>query len=106
MIFKGKSHGYNWKYMNLDFCGEAGAKHINLGIIRIYMSFPGGASHKESAYNTGDPVLIPGSGRFPGESNSNPLPYSCLGNPMDRGDWQATVDGVAKSWAQLKWLSI
>ena len=40
---------------------------------------------------------IPGSGRFPGEGNGNPLQYCCLGNPMDRGAWQATVHGVAKS---------
>ena len=45
---------------------------------------------------------IPGSGRSPGEGNGNPLQYSCLGNPMDRGVWQATVHGVAKSWAQLR----
>ena len=41
---------------------------------------------------------IPGLGRSPGEGNGNPLQYSCLGNPMDRGAWQATVHGVAKSW--------
>ena len=41
---------------------------------------------------------IPGSGRFPGEGNGNPLQYSYLGNPMDRGAWQAIVQGVAKSW--------
>ena len=41
--------------------------------------------------------LIPGSGRFPGEGNGNPLEYSCLENPMDRGAWWATVDRVTKS---------
>ena len=41
---------------------------------------------------------VPGLGRSPGEGNGNPLQYSCLGNPMDRGAWQATVHGVAKSW--------
>ena len=41
--------------------------------------------------NAGDPGLIPGSGRSPGEGNSNPLHYSCMGNPMDRGAWWATV---------------
>ena len=41
--------------------------------------------------------LIPGLGRSPGGGNSNPLQYSCLGNPMDRGAWRATVHGVAKS---------
>ena len=45
--------------------------------------------------------LIPGSGRSPGEGNGNPLQYFCLGNPMDRGAWGATVHGVAKSWTQL-----
>ena len=42
--------------------------------------------------------FIPGSGRSPGEGNGNPLQYSCLGNPMDRGAWQAIVHGVAKNW--------
>ena len=44
----------------------------------------------------GDVGPIPGSGRSPGEGNGNPLQYSCLGNPMDRGGWQATVHGVTK----------
>ena len=49
-----------------------------------------------NAGNTGDPGSIPGSGRSPGGVNGNPLQYSCLGNPMDRGAWQATVHGVTK----------
>ena len=44
----------------------------------------------------------PGLGRSPGEGHGNPLPYSCLENPMDRGTWQATVCGVPKSRTQLK----
>ena len=48
-----------------------------------------------------DAGSIPGSGKSPGEGNGNPLQYSCLGNPMDRGAWRATVHGVAKSWTQL-----
>ena len=51
--------------------------------------------------NSGDMGLISGSGRSPGEGNSNPLQFSCLGNPMDRGDWRATVHGFTKSWTQL-----
>ena len=47
--------------------------------------------------NAGDLGLIPGSGRSAGKGNSNPLQYSCLENPMDRGDWPATVHGVAES---------
>ena len=45
----------------------------------------------------GDAGLIPGSGRFPGGGNGNPLQCSCLENPMDRGAWRATVHGVANS---------
>ena len=60
---------------------------------------------KDPPANAGDSRdvdLIPGSGRFPGEGHGNPLQYSCLGNPMDKGVWQATVHGVALSWTQLK----
>ena len=46
--------------------------------------------------NAGDPDLIPGSGRSPGEENGNTLQYSCLGNPIDREAWGTTVPGVAK----------
>ena len=59
--------------------------------------FPDGLEVKASAWNAGDPGLIPGSGRYPGEGKCNPLQYSCLGHPMDRGSWQATVHGVAAS---------
>ena len=51
------------------------------------MDFPGGLDGKVSVYNAGDLGLIPGWGRFPGEGNGNPLLYSCLENPMDRGAW-------------------
>ena len=49
----------------------------------------------------GDQGLIPGPERSPGEGNGNLLQYSYLGNPMDRGAWQATVHGVAKSWTRF-----
>ena len=62
------------------------------------MGFPRGSEVKASACNAGDLGLIPGSGRSPGEGNGNPLQYSCLENPMDRGAWRATVYGIAKSW--------
>ena len=52
---------------------------------------------KESACNAGDPGLITGTGRSPGERNGNPLQYSSLENSMDRGAWWATVHRVAKS---------
>ena len=57
---------------------------------------PGGSDGKESACNAGDPGLIPGSRRSPGEGNGNPLQYSCLEKPMDRGAWQATAHEVAE----------
>ena len=60
-----------------------------------------GLDSKESACNAGDPGSIPGSGRSPGEGNGNPLQYSCLENPMDRGAWWVTVYGVAKSRTRL-----
>ena len=63
--------------------------------------FPGGSEGKTSACNAGDLGSIPGSGRSPGEGNGNPLQYSCLENPMDRGAWWATVNGVAKSQTRL-----
>ena len=53
-----------------------------------------------------DEGLIPGSGRFPGGGHSNPLQYSCLDNPMDRGAWQDTVYGITKSQTWLKQLSM
>ena len=53
-----------------------------------------------------DTGLIPGSGRSPGGGHGNPLQYSCLENPMDGVDWQATVHGVAKSQTLLKLLSM
>ena len=56
---------------------------------------------KASAYNAGDPGSVPGLGRSPGEGNGNPLQYSCLENPMDRGAWWAAVHGVAKSRTRL-----
>ena len=65
------------------------------------MGFPGGLDNKESACNAVGPGLIPGSVRFPGEGNGNPLQYSCLENSVDREAWWATVHGVTKSWTRL-----
>ena len=53
---------------------------------------------KKKPTNEGDVSSILGSGRSPGGGNGNPLQYSCLENPMDRGAWGATVQAVAKSW--------
>ena len=56
----------------------------------------GGSVVKNPSANAGDAVLIPESGRSPGEGNGNPFQYSCLGNPADRGAWWVTVPEVAK----------
>ena len=63
--------------------------------------FPGGPGGKESACDEGDPGLMPGLGRSPGEGNGNALRYSCLENFMDRGGWRATVHEVVKSQTRL-----
>ena len=65
------------------------------------MGFPGGSAVKNLPANAGDTGSIPGLGRSSGEQNGNPLQYFCLGNPMDRGSWQATVHGVSKSRPRL-----
>ena len=70
------------------------AKHLVQG-------FPGGSAVKNPPANAGDVASISGQGRSPGEGNGNPLQYSCLGNPMDRGAWWVTVQGVAKSLTRL-----
>ena len=61
---------------------------------RKILDFPGNSDSKESACNVGDQGSIPGLGRSPGDRNGNLLQYSCLENPMDRGDWRATVHRV------------
>ena len=64
------------------------------------MGFPGGMVVKNlpaNAGDRGDVGSIPGSGRCPGEGHGNPLQYSCLENPTDKGAWQATVHGVTES---------
>ena len=69
-------------------------KDLNSNI--MILGFPYGSLIKNPPANAGDAGSIPGSGRCPGEGNGNPLQYSCLGNPMDRGAWEATVHGVTK----------
>ena len=64
--------------------------------IHTYVDFPGGTIGRESACNAGDLGLIPGLGRYPGEGNGYSFQYSCLENSMDRGAWQAAVDGGHK----------
>ena len=61
----------------------------------MYQGFLSGSVVKNPTANAGDMGLIPGLGRSPGEGNGNPLQYSCLGSPMDRGAWWATVHSIA-----------
>ena len=63
--------------------------------------FPDGSVVKNLPANAGDKGSIPGLGEIPGERNGNPLQYSCLGNPMDREAWWATVHTSQKNWTQL-----
>ena len=74
-----------------DTCGEL---HVN------GRAFPGGANGKEPSSSAGDArdvSSVPGPGRSPGGGHGNPLQHSCLGNPVGKGDWRATVHRVAKS---------
>ena len=64
-----------------------------LNMLFIFVYFPHSLVGKESACNAGNPGLIPGLGRSPGEGNGSPLQYSCLENPMGRGAWWAMVHG-------------
>ena len=66
------------------------------GMLSLRQGFPGGSVEKNLPATAGDSDSIPGSGRCPGEGNSNPLQCSCLGNPMERGACWATVHRVAK----------
>ena len=71
----------------------------------MYLYISGGSGGKESAHSAGDPSLIPGLGRSPGEGDGYLLQFSCLKNSMHRGAWWATVNGVTKSRTRLNQLS-
>ena len=80
----------------------------HLYTLMLLLGFPGGLVGKEPACNAGDAGdmgSIPGSGRSPGGGHSNPLQYSCLENPMDRGAWWAIAHN-SQSQTRLKWLSM
>ena len=65
-------------------------------MVHSYLGFSGGLVVKNPPANAGDSSSIPGLGRNPGERNSNPIQYSCLENPMDRGAWWAIVHGITR----------
>ena len=69
-------------------------------MIKLYVGFPGGSVVKNLPVNAGDAALIP-VGRSPAGGNGNPLQYSCLEIPKDRGDWRAAVHGITKNHTRL-----
>ena len=96
-----KNFKTNLKDPNIDLNNEktspvlAQNSYVKISVLKLVykfnaiqgtlQNFPGGSECKESACNAGDPGLIPGSGRYPGEGNGYPLQHSCLKNPKDRG---------------------
>ena len=98
-VTKNRTRLSDWTELNWISSGGHGScgQFSCRGGLPSFRGFSGGSDGKESACNAGDPGLIPGLGRSPGEGNGNPLQYSCLENSMDRGGWQATVHGAAES---------
>ena len=93
-----------WVCLSAKLCWlwESGFwNQTSLFFVCHFLGFPGGSDSRGSACNAGDPGLIPRWGRSCGEGKGNPLQYSCLENPMDRGDWWATVHGITKSRTPL-----
>ena len=82
---QGKRRSQQQKIRSLESISSS--MDMNLRKLPEIWGFPGGSDGKESTCNIGDPSLIPGSGRSPGEGNDSPLQYSCLEKFMDRGAW-------------------
>ena len=111
----GEGNGYPHQYSYLENSMDRGAWRATVqGVAKsqtqperptlhlerpFSVGFPGSSVSKESACSAGDPGSTPGSGRYPGKGNGNPLQYPCLKNSMDRRARQAAVHGVTKSWA-------
>ena len=95
MIFPVVVYGYDSWAIKKAECQRIDA--FELFFFKLLQGFPGGSDSKESARNGGNLGSFPGSGRSLGEGNGNPLQYSCLENPMDRGAWWASVPEVTKS---------
>ena len=98
----------NSKYSSSSSVSELSANSVFTGLLlQTYLriketwGFPGGSVIKNLPASAGDKGLIPGSGRFPGEGSSNSVQYSCLGSPIDRGPWWATVHGVTRAGHNL-----
>ena len=81
-----------WIEFITELCPLTGASQVALVVKNL----------SANAGDVRDKSSVPGLGRSPGEGNGNPLQYSCVENPMDRGAWRATVHRVRQSWARLK----
>ena len=84
----------------LQSMGSQSRTQLNDFTFFLY-GFPGGSMVKNPPANAGDAGSIPGSGRAPGEGNGNPLQYSCLGNPKDRGAWRPADYGLQERFIAL-----
>ena len=93
ILRKSVSSPYLLVYISVD------SRNPNVSVNVLYN--PHSSVVKESTCSAGDLGSVPGLGRSPGEGNGNPLQYSCLESPMDRGAWQAIVHGVANSGMRL-----
>ena len=97
---------YFWIFCSLLFwCVYVYMRNTLFLIDILLYGLPWWLSGKDLACNVGNTGLIHGSWSFPGEGNDNPLRYSCLGNPMDRGALQATVHRAAKESDTIEWLN-
>ena len=93
----------NFRLSSLCYYNSLLKRYITKKILLLYKrGFPSGSVVKNLSANAGDMGSTPGSGRSPGEGTDNPLQYSCLETPMNRGAWRAIVHRVTKSWTRLK----
>ena len=98
LVLGNTSWGVSWPELGARLLSQSGVfkKEPFGGCSSAWMGFLGGSVVKNPPANAGDMGLISGSGRSPRGGNDNPLPYSCLENPTDRGAWQATIHGVTR----------
>ena len=92
---------FSYKLLDVPLFFSDLVKYLAKFSTSVGMGFPGSSVVKNPPANAGDSGSVSGLGRSSGEGNGNPLQYPCLENPMDRGAWQATVHGVAKSRTPL-----
>ena len=92
---------YSKTFVSHNWSMSSSALFLQINMTNNFLK-PSGSAVKNPPANAGELGSIPGSGRSPGEGNGNPLHYSCLINPMDRGVWQATVqNGVTKNQTRI-----